>query len=138
MVGDTSVELDLESLALEVVVYLKGTRPPALPMPPFKVAHDFSLFATRSVGEALTVALAGAAAGCSVGVAAGDMLVEGDDRFGTPVVVAARLAGVAGPGRVLCERLVIDLAEDTGFAPAAEYALKGLREPVLAAEPSPG
>lgn len=75
--------------------------------------------------------------GVRVGVAAGDVQVEGGDLFGMPVVEAARLCDRAGSGQVLVTDLVRLLSGSRGghdFVPVGELDLKGIDGPVIAHE----
>ena len=68
-----------------------------------------------------------------VGLSAGDVTLEDGDCFGTPVVEASRLCGVATGGQILAAELVRMLARGRGghtFVAAGERELKGLPEPV--------
>jgi class 3 adenylate cyclase len=70
-----------------------------------------------------------------VGVSTGDVMVEGDDVHGTPVVEAARLCASALGGEILAAELVRLLARSRGgtaFEPIGDLELKGLPEPVAA------
>jgi class 3 adenylate cyclase len=72
-----------------------------------------------------------------VGLSAGDVTVEGDDRFGLPVVEAQRLEAAAAPGQILCASLVRTLAHGRGaheFRPAGAIEVKGLDQPLEADE----
>jgi class 3 adenylate cyclase/tetratricopeptide (TPR) repeat protein len=72
-----------------------------------------------------------------VGLSAGDVTVEDDDCFGTPVIEATRLCGVAEAGRILTADLVRLLARGRGghqFSAVGELELKGLAEPVATVE----
>ena len=78
----------------------------------------------RSTGDGLMVAFgsAVAAARCAVamqrtapsplgvGLDAGEPLPDGDDLYGTPVIVAERLCEVAGPGEILASDVVCRIA----------------------------
>ncbi|MGH9185041.1 MAG: AAA family ATPase, partial [Acidimicrobiales bacterium] len=75
-----------------------------------------------------------------VGVGAGDASSDGEDWFGTPVVVASRLCATAAPGQVLVSDLVRRLAGSRtalGFRSLGTRALKGLPEMVLVHEVQP-
>jgi class 3 adenylate cyclase len=77
------------------------------------------------------------AMGLRVGVNAGEAISAGDDYFGSPVVVAARLCDRAGAGQILASEVVRSLAGNrapVAFAPLGALALKGLRDPVSAFE----
>jgi class 3 adenylate cyclase len=68
-----------------------------------------------------------------VGLSAGDVTLEDDDCFGTPVVEACRLCTAAVGGQILVAELVRLLARGRGghvFTAAGERELKGLPEPV--------
>jgi len=72
-----------------------------------------------------------------MGLAAGDVEVENGDCHGTPVVIAARLCGVAEGGQVLCDDLVRALAGSRSthvMRPLGEHDLKGIDHPVTTAE----
>lgn len=65
-----------------------------------------------------------------VGVAAGEATAEEDDWFGTPVVEAARLCGVARSGQVLLTQPVADaVAGAVTLVDEGPRELKGLPEP---------
>lgn len=69
--------------------------------------------------------------GLRIGVHTGELLRDGDDVYGTTVIVAARLCERAGPGETI-------MSETTGTAdapaarPLGALRLKGLRHPVTA------
>ena len=72
-----------------------------------------------------------------VGVHAGEPVQEGDDYFGTPVVVAKRLCDRADGGQILATELLAGLVGTRGgfqFVPRGRLALKGLSEPVATVE----
>lgn len=72
-----------------------------------------------------------------IGLAAGDVLHEDADVFGTPVVEAARLCAVANADQILCSDLVRALAGSRSpqtFRPAGDRELKGLDRPVVVHE----
>lgn len=71
-----------------------------------------------------------------VGVAAGDAEQDDGDLFGEPVVAAARLCAAAEGGVILVPEVVRLLAPRGAheFRPVGELELKGLPEPVAAAE----
>jgi hypothetical protein len=72
-----------------------------------------------------------------VGLSAGDVTLEDDDCFGTPVVEASRLCADAAGGQILVADLVRMLARGRGgheFIPLGERELKGLPAPVPLAE----
>ena len=72
-----------------------------------------------------------------VGLALGEVAVEGGDVFGTPVVEAARLVAAAQPGQILCTALVRAVAGSRAavtFSDLGALELKGLPEPVLVCE----
>src|SRR4051812_45943822 len=67
------------------------------------------------------------------GLAAGDVTVEDDDCFGTPVIQAARLCSAAGAGQILTAEIVRSLAGGRGnhvFESVGSLDLKGLPEPL--------
>ena len=68
-----------------------------------------------------------------IGISAGDVTLEDDDCFGTPVVEASRLCAEAQGDEILVADLVRLLARGRGdheFVPAGERTLKGLPDPV--------
>lgn len=72
-----------------------------------------------------------------VGVHAGEPVHEGDDYFGTPVVVAKRLCDRADGAQILTTELLAGLVGTRGgfqFLPRGRLALKGLSEPVATVE----
>jgi len=72
-----------------------------------------------------------------VGLSAGDVVWEGDDCFGTPVVEARRLCDSAEGAQILVGDVVRVLAGSRGghdFRPVGALELKGLAAPVPAAE----
>ena len=71
------------------------------------------------------------------GLSAGDVTEEDGDCFGTPVIEASRLCGVAEPGRILASDLVRAMARGRGghrFHVVGELDLKGLPEAVETVE----
>jgi class 3 adenylate cyclase len=73
--------------------------------------------------------------GLRVGIDAGEPLREGDDFFGTPVVVAQRLCDAARGGQIVISERVRELLDErTGgeHEPLGALSLKGLGEPVAA------
>lgn len=72
-----------------------------------------------------------------VGISSGDVVWEGDDCFGTPVVEARRLCDHAQGQQVLVSEIVRLLAGSRGshvFRPVGELELKGITDPLPAAE----
>ena len=72
-----------------------------------------------------------------IGISAGDVLWENDDCFGSPVVEARRLCDATDAGRILVADVVRVLAGSRGdhaFKPLGAVGLKGLGDPVVAAE----
>jgi predicted ATPase/class 3 adenylate cyclase len=71
-----------------------------------------------------------------IGISAGDVVVEGDDYFGTPVIEAARLCSAAAGGQIVASEMVRWLARSGGgtFTPVGDLELKGLPEPVPAVQ----
>lgn len=72
-----------------------------------------------------------------IGISAGDVLWEADDCFGRPVVEAKRLCDSTDGGRILVADVVRLLAGSRGdhaFKPLPALTLKGLGDPVAAAE----
>jgi class 3 adenylate cyclase/DNA-binding SARP family transcriptional activator/tetratricopeptide (TPR) repeat protein len=82
-------------------------------------------------------AVRGTALSVRVGLHAGEAIGEGDDWFGTPVVVAQRLCDRARGGQVLASALLAGLVGNRGghsFRALGGLALKGLSEPIAACE----
>jgi class 3 adenylate cyclase/tetratricopeptide (TPR) repeat protein len=72
-----------------------------------------------------------------VGINAGEAMSEGDDYFGTPVVVARRLCDRAGPGQILCSAVIESLLagrQAFSFHDLGPLELKGIAAPVEARE----
>jgi class 3 adenylate cyclase/tetratricopeptide (TPR) repeat protein len=93
--------------------------------------------AALSCAVAMQRALADGDLRIRVGVHAGEPAHEGDDYFGTPVVVAKRLCDRAEGGQILATELLAGLVGSRGgfeFLPRGRLALKGLSEPVGAVE----
>jgi adenylate cyclase len=70
-----------------------------------------------------------------VGINLGDVIVEGGDLYGDGVNIAARLEGVAEPGRILISGTTYDHVKnkvDVGFDDLGTQTLKNLAEPVRA------
>ena len=68
-----------------------------------------------------------------IGVNLGDVIVEGDDRYGDGVNVAARLEQIADPGSVFVSGKVVKEVERRlalGFKPIGEQRMKNLADPV--------
>jgi adenylate cyclase len=68
-----------------------------------------------------------------IGINVGDVIVEGDDIFGDGVNVAARLEGLAEPGRICVSATVREhVAEKLpiGFADLGEHTVKNIARPV--------
>jgi len=98
-------------------------------------------FASPAAALACAVAMQRALAGSDqrirIGVHAGEPAQEGDDYFGTPVVVAKRLCDRAEGGQILATELLAGLVGTRGgyqFLPRGRLALKGLSEPVATVE----
>jgi len=75
--------------------------------------------------------------GVKVGINAGEAMSEGDDYFGTPVVVARRLCDRAGPGQILCSAVIESLLagrQAFSFRDLGPLELKGIAAPVEARE----
>jgi DNA-binding NarL/FixJ family response regulator/class 3 adenylate cyclase len=71
-----------------------------------------------------------------VGVDAGEPLPEGDDLYGTPVIVASRLCDAAGAGEILASEIVCKIAGPRiaeVIEPVGALKLRGTRERVAAA-----
>ena len=67
-----------------------------------------------------------------IGLNAGEPILEDGDLYGTPVIVAARVADAAGGGQILVADVVRQLAAGKGFVfrELGRRALQGISEPV--------
>lgn len=67
-----------------------------------------------------------------VGVNAGEPITEDEDLFGTAVILAARIAGLAAGGEILASSVVRELVAGKGFlfADRGETVLRGFEDPV--------
>jgi TolB-like protein/class 3 adenylate cyclase/tetratricopeptide (TPR) repeat protein len=68
-----------------------------------------------------------------IGVNQGDVIVEGDDRYGDGVNIAARLEQIAEPGSVYVSGKVVKEVERRlalGFKPVGQQKMKNLADPV--------
>jgi class 3 adenylate cyclase len=72
------------------------------------------------------------ALGLRIGIHAGEPVRDGNDYFGTPVIIARRLCDTAGPGQTLVSELVSQRVAEHQFEPLGGVALKGLSERVRA------
>ena len=72
-----------------------------------------------------------------VGISSGDVIWEDGDCFGTPVVEASRLCGIAAGGQIIVSDVVRLLAGSRGdhqFSAIGHVELKGLSTPIEASE----
>jgi DNA-binding NarL/FixJ family response regulator/class 3 adenylate cyclase len=68
-----------------------------------------------------------------VGIDAGEPLPDGDDLYGTPVIVASRLCDAAGPGEILATEVVCRIAGPRvaeAIRPVGALRLRGITERV--------
>ena len=72
------------------------------------------------------------ALGLRVGIHVGEPVTEGDDYFGTAVIIARRLCDAAGPGQTLVSESVSQLVSEREYESLGGLALKGLSERVRA------
>ena len=109
-----------------------------------KSAGDGLMVAFTSAADAVRCAIdmqratTGAVGGLAVriGLDAGEPLAEGEDFYGTPVIVASRLCDAAAAGEVLASEVVRRVAGARVTAlmrPAGAMRFKGLSEPVSVA-----
>ena len=94
-----------------------------------------ALDAASSIRDHLTGSGVGETPAASVrmGIAAGDVIERGREMYGLPVVVAARLEGLAAPGEVVCTDVVRALAgsrAEVRFTDGRSAELDGLPDPV--------
>jgi DNA-binding NarL/FixJ family response regulator/class 3 adenylate cyclase len=71
----------------------------------------------------------------SIGLDAGEPLPDGDDLYGTPVIVASRLCDAAGAGEILASEVVCRIAGprvEELIQPAGPLRLRGIAERVAA------
>ena len=136
---------------IRAVLFCDRSRDGAISAPPTSSVFDAISFATGVVvdtngdgvlagfdssADAINAGLqlARMAVPFKVGVAFGEVTVDGDDWFGLTVVEAARLHTLAEPGQVLVSsraRDCIATGESDVFEPFGERQLKGLPEPDL-------
>src|SRR5215207_9514910 len=72
-----------------------------------------------------------------VGLEAGEPLSEGDDLYGTPVIIASRLCDIAGAGEILASEVVCKIAGPRVselIQPVGTLKLRGTGERVAAAQ----
>jgi DNA-binding NarL/FixJ family response regulator/class 3 adenylate cyclase len=109
-----------------------------------KTAGDGLMVAFTSAADAVRCAVdmqrttSGARDGLQmrIGLDAGEPLTEGEDLYGTPVIVASRLCDAAGGGEVLASEVVRRVAGSRVTAlmrPAGAMRFTGLSEPVSVA-----
>ena len=70
-----------------------------------------------------------------IGLDAGEPIPEGDDLYGTPVIVASRLCDSAGPGEILASEVVCRVAGpriQESIQPAGALRLRGIGQRVAA------
>ena len=70
-----------------------------------------------------------------IGVNLGDVMVKGDDLFGDGVNIAARLEGIAEPGKIYVSSSVYDQIAgklDLGFVDLGDQSLKNIDRPIRA------
>jgi class 3 adenylate cyclase len=72
------------------------------------------------------------ALGLRIGIHAGEPTRDGDDYFGTPVIIARRLCDTAGPGQTLVSESVSQLVAEREFESLGDLVLKGLSKRVRA------
>jgi class 3 adenylate cyclase len=72
------------------------------------------------------------ALGLRIGIHAGEPVRDGNDYFGTPVVIARRLCDAARPDQTLVSELVSQLVAEREFESLGGLVLKGLSERVRA------
>ena len=75
--------------------------------------------------------------GLRIGLAAGEPFEDGEDLYGTPVVIASRLCDAASRGQILASDVVRQVAGSRGgalMAPAETLRLRGIAERVATAE----
>ena len=102
------------------------------------VAFDSAVAAVRCAVEMQrALRSAGEERALSIGLAAGEPIRDGDELYGTPVLVAERLCEAAAPGQILASdvvRQVVGARVDVPMAPAPSLRLAELEERVRAAE----
>ncbi|MGH2632768.1 MAG: AAA family ATPase, partial [Tepidiformaceae bacterium] len=109
--------------------------------------HDGGFFAFPSVAEAVRFGIAGQQWASvprsnerlelKVGLNTGEAFFDGEDYFGTAVVVASRLCDAAAPGQVLCSSVagaMLSGISEFSLVPVAPLALKGIAGPIDAFE----
>jgi class 3 adenylate cyclase len=85
---------------------------------------------TRAIRAAMAISDGATGIGISVrtGLHTGEIVRRGRDVAGLAVHIAARVAGVAGPGEILVSRMTADLVAGSGleFSARGEHPLKGV------------
>ena len=97
------------------------------------VAFPSAVSAVRCAVDMQRARTAAQGLGLRIGLDAGEPIVEGDDLYGTPVIVASRLCEAAGAGEVLASEVVRQVAGRRVaelMRPSGAMRLKGLSEPV--------
>ncbi len=93
--------------------------------------------AIQQAFDRAAVAGAGGRLSIRIGLSAGDVTLENDDVFGTPVIEAARLCAAAEGDQILASQVVVALGGGRGghpVIPHGDLELKGLPDPVSAVE----
>ena len=99
------------------------------------VAFSSAVAAVRCAVEMQRATAAAGELELSVGIDAGEPLPEGDDLYGTPVIVASRLCDAAGAGEILASQMVCRIAGPRVaelITPAGALRLRGISERVAA------
>ena len=95
------------------------------------VAFSSAVAAVRCAVEMQRTTAAAGELELSVGIDAGEPLPEGDDLYGTPVIVASRLCDAAGPGEILISESTYQAVHNRIPAQRLEpVKVKGFAEPV--------
>jgi DNA-binding NarL/FixJ family response regulator/class 3 adenylate cyclase len=101
------------------------------------VAFPSAVSALRCAVEMQRAAAAEGELELRIGLDAGEPLPEGDDLYGTPVIVASRLCDAAGAGEILASEIVCKIAGpriSEAIQPVGALKLRGTGERVAAAQ----
>ena len=101
------------------------------------IAFNSAVAAVRcAVDMQRAACTAGGALLLRMGLHAGEPVADGDDLYGTPVIIASRLCDVAGAGEILASDVVRQIAGHRVaelMAPAGNMRLKGIADRVAVA-----
>jgi class 3 adenylate cyclase/pimeloyl-ACP methyl ester carboxylesterase len=128
----------LEELTRSVLQHHQGTEVKSLGdgcMASFRSAQaalDCAIQLQRSFSEAVKQAEGPAELRIRIGINAGEPIEEAGDLFGSAVIAAARIVGLASGGEILVSNVVRELVSGKGylFGDRGQHELRGFEEPV--------